>query len=232
MVTALFDGAALAKRTSIAEWPKIKKADVSNRLKLMRTGILTASFYLLTNSFQRLAGELSIHSGQSSIATKTFGIASIAASCLISREIQEIILPSGASRARMNTFNIINSEGKISQAFLGIGIFSLLEKKSFMTAIPSSVIALGVHAHNIPFFGKGSVLSTNKVANQKQRKLIQILGSRLGCHQCGSKQFFTKNRNFIADHMPPTHFIEKLNAVWWRKMFNVKASFNLLLCVF
>lgn len=229
MVRAVFpvtrDGTASANKNFIAKWPKLLKADASHRLKFMRMGILTMSFYLLTNSVQLLAGRMSIHSGQSPIATKTFGIASIAASCILSREIQELFLPTGANRDKRNVFRVITSDGKFSQAFLGFGIFSLLEKKSFMTALPSSVIALGVHARNIPFLERGSVLSTNKVANQKQRKMIQILGSRLGCHQCGSRQFFEKNRNFIADHMPPTHFVEKLNAVWWRKVFKVKVTF-------
>ena len=236
MVTAVFpidrDGIASAKMNVIDKWPKLLKADASHRLKFMRMGILTMSFYLLTNSVQRLAGSISLHSGQSPIATKAFGIASITASCLLSREIQELFLPTGANGVKRNAFRVIKSDGKISQAFLGLGIFSLLEKKLFMTAVPSSVIALGVHARNIPFLKRGSVLSTNKVANQKQRKMIQILGSRLGCHQCGSKQFFKKNRNFIADHMPPTHFVEKLNAVWWRKAFNTKVGIQLLLCYF
>jgi hypothetical protein len=231
MVTVVFPvargGTASAKMNFVTKWPKILKADASNRLKFVRMGILTTSFYLLTNSIQRLAGVISIHSGKSPIATKTFGIASTAASCLLSREIQELLLPTAGKGIKRSAFRLINSDGRISRAFLGFGVFSFLEKKSFMTAIPSSVIALGVHARNIPFLERGSVLSTNKVANQKQRKLIQVLGSRLGCHQCGSKQFFKRNRNFIADHMPPTHFVEKLNAVWWRKAFNIKVRFRM-----
>jgi hypothetical protein len=222
------------------EWPKVSKIAVLDRLKLMRMGVLTLSFYVLTNSVQRFAGIMSIHSGQNFLATRSFGLFSTTACCLLSREIQEHLLPVNELKAPPEHLESPNknAEDMVRRAYLGLGVFSLLEKRSFLTALPSSVIALGVHAQQSPLFQKGAVLSTNKVANLKQRQMIQILGNRHGCHQCGSRQFFSAKKGFIADHMPPTNFVERLNDVWWRKKFNIKVSFcplqieDELICVY
>lgn len=216
-------------KNSKEEWPKVSKTGVLDRLKLIRMGVLTLSFYILTNSVQRFAGMVSIHSGQNFLATRSFGLFSTTACCLLSREIQDQLLPVNKLKHPSDYLESPkkNAEDIIRRAYLGLGVFSLLEKKSFLTALPSSVIALGVHAQQSPLFQKGAVLSTSKVATPTQRQMIQILGNRYGCHQCGSRQIFAAKRGFIADHMPPTSFVERLNDVWWRKKFNIKVSFSL-----
>lgn len=210
------------------EWAKVSKTGVLDRLKLIRMGVLTLSFYILTNSVQRFAGMVSIHSGQNFLATRSFGLFSTTACCLLSREIQEHLLPVNKLKHLSDNLESPNknAEDIMRRAYLGLGVFSLLEKKSFLTALPSSVIALGVHAQQSPLFQKGAVLSTSKVATPTQRQMIQILGNRHGCHQCGSRQFFSAKKGFIADHMPPTNFVERLNDVWWRKKFNIKVSLS------
>ena len=210
------------------EFPKVSKIAVLDGLKLMRMGVLTLSFYILTNSVQRLAGMVSIHSGQNFLATRSFGLFSTTACCLLSREIQEHLLPVNELKLPSDHIESPNkyADNMMRRAYLGLGVFSLLEKRSFLTALPSSVIALGVHAQQSPLLQKGSVLSTNKVATSKQRQMIQILGNRHGCHQCGSRQIFASKKGFIADHMPPTNFVERLNNVWWRKKFNIKVRFG------
>ena len=52
------------------------------------------------------------------------------------------------------------------------------------------------------------------------RKLIQSLGKRFGCHQCGSRQLFRGADSggiFIADHQPPTKMAKAMADAWWRK---------------
>ena len=52
------------------------------------------------------------------------------------------------------------------------------------------------------------------------RKLIQSLGKRYGCHQCGSRQVFRGADSggiFIADHQPPTKMAKAMADAWWRK---------------
>ena len=183
-------------------------------------GLLTISFYILTNSFQRLAGTFSIHGGQPFLAASSFGIISTTLSCLISREIQEYVLPVGFYKSRLNPFyEKQNSDDVTRRACLGVGVFSLLEKKMFRTALPSSLLSVGVHATNAR-----RLPATGIVATEKQRNLIQILGKQLGCHQCGSKQFFSENKQFIADHMPPTKFASEMNENFWRKTTNMEVS--------
>ena len=209
--------------SSAKMWFKEKKSALFDQHMPVRMGILTLSFYILTNSLQRFAGVLSIHGGQPFLAKGAFGIVSTTACCLLSREIQELILP-----VRTYTPSMKLSQGEkgtqnlLRRASLSVGVFSLLEKKSFLTALPSSVLSIGVHAVR-----NGKVLSTNPVANERQRKMIQILGKRLGCHQCGRKQLFDVNKGFIADHMPPTKFAKQMNELWWRKALKLNVSLYL-----
>ena len=175
---------------------------------------------------QRFAGILSIHGGQPFLAKSTFGIVSTTVCCLLSRKIEELILPistrkselrpSRKSELRPSQFKEI-SDNVIRRGSLSVGVFALLEKKFFLTALPSSVLSIGVHAVR-----NGKVLSTNPAANQK---LVQVLGKHLGCHQCGSKQFFDINKGFIADHMPPTKFAKEMNSIWWRKALKLNVSY-------
>ena len=200
---------------------KGEKSKVHDHQRIVRMGILTLSFYILTNSMQRFAGILSIHGGQPFLAKSTFGIVSTTVCCLLSRKIEELILPVSAHTSELRPFQLKEfSENVIRKASLSVGVFTLLEKKSFLTALPSSVLSIGVHAVR-----NGKVLSTNPVANEKQRKLIQVLGKRLGCHQCGRKQLFDINKGFIADHMPPTKFAKEMNSLWWRKALKLNVSY-------
>jgi hypothetical protein len=109
---------------------------------------------------------------------------------------------------------------------LSLGIFALLEQRSFITAAPSSVICLGIFAvpsgplgFLLPKPLKGYVPATGPVATEQQRTIIQKLGKKFGCHQCGSRHFFT-SLSFIADHQPPTKFALEAGQRGWRKMFN------------
>lgn len=90
----------------------------------------------------------------------------------------------------------------------------------FRTVFPSSSITHGAYA-NTRSMMRSSIVSNSAVASDAQRKRIQALGRRFGCHQCGSRQVFAK-KGFIADHMPPTKRAEELSAVWWRKLLNLK----------
>ena len=210
------------KELSVKMRFKEKKSALFDYHMPIRMGILTLSFYILTNSLQRFAGALSIHGGQPFLAKGTFGIVSTTACCLLSREIQELILPVTTHKPPIELPHSEKSTGNLlRKASLSVGVFSLLEKKAFLTALPSSVLSIGVHAVR-----NGKVLSTNPVANAKQRKMIQILGKRLGCHQCGRKQLFDLNKGFIADHMPPTKFAKQMNELWWRKALKLNVSSN------
>jgi hypothetical protein len=90
----------------------------------------------------------------------------------------------------------------------------------FRTVFPSSSITLGAYA-NTRSMMRSSIISNSAIASEAQRKRIQAMGKRFGCHQCGSRQLLSK-KVFIADHMPPTKRAEQLSSVWWRKLLRIK----------
>ena len=101
--------------------------------------------------------------------------------------------------------------------------FVALERSIFKTVLPSSSISIGAYARK-----SASLLATGEVATSAQRVVIQKFGIRHGCHQCGSRQIkrqmyretikitpkfvqtIAGTKGFIADHMPPTLFLNTI----------------------
>jgi len=143
----------------------------------------------------------------------------------ISLENREIGLYNN-NQIRYNKNNNKNREIKyefMKRILLGVGMYLLLERKGFKTALPSSILTTGVYAN----FARGAVEATGPVATASQRFTIQRLGKLYGCHHCGNKQLFSVDK-FIADHMPPTKFVNEMNKKWWRKMLNINVVQKLL----
>lgn len=109
------------------------------------------------------------------------------------------------------------------RVILGLGMYLLLERKGFKTVLPSSILTTGAYAN----FARGAVEASGAVASASQRLKIQTLGKLYGCHHCGTKQLFTANK-FIADHMPPTKFVNEMNKKWWRRMLKITVEQKLL----
>ncbi len=217
--------------------PSVLLTNKRHQQTLQSVGVLTCSFYLLTNAFQRAAGVVSLHSGKPFLLTAAAGLVSTTASCILAREFHDsIALPrlfGGTSSAlkgnggwlslpqTANQLRAAKDEDMVRNALVGVGMFSLFERRSFLTALPSSVITLGAYAQRnmlVTRYGRGFVPATDVAATDKQRRMIQSIGQRFGCHQCGSRQMFTKGvSSFIADHQPPT----KMALLWsdqgWRK---------------
>jgi hypothetical protein len=190
-----------------------------------KVGLLTFSFYALTNVFQRVAGMLTLHSGRPFLLRSGFGLASVAASAAFSHKLQDLAIPPPKQFLKRRTSRD-EQNAMLRMTMMTMSIYALLERKSFNTLIPSSVISLGIFARpGLPFnlipFLKGAVPATGPVATEAQRARIQKLGRRFGCHHCGSKQFFSK-AVFIADHQPPTKFAELKSNSWWRRITNSK----------
>lgn len=144
--------------------------------------VLTSSFYVCTKSFQRLAGAMSIHSGKPFLAS-SFGFISVAISSLLSFQINEASSEIIATQKFSPNFSSENLQkiildDRISATLIA---YSILERKSLLTAVPSSVISIGVHAKHGNFLGmfRGSVHSSDITATPKERYEIQKLGKRL-----------------------------------------------------
>jgi len=122
------------------------------------------------------------------------------------------------------------------QLFLGLSLYALFERRSFRTALPSTLISTGSYAHTPVHWHRklpSVLLATSEVASSAQRRIIQQLGKIHGCHHCGSRQLvsplvFNTSPNFIADHMPPTKLIKEKNVAWYRQMTGILAKQQLL----
>jgi hypothetical protein len=57
------------------------------------------------------------------------------------------------------------------------------------------------------------------------------MGRTVGCHTCGSREFFTRsatsNVKFIGDHMPPKAVANQLNQQWHRRLLGRQVPFRL-----
>ena len=116
----------------------------------------------------------------------------------------------------------IDAVGKI---LLGVSIYLALEGGFFRTTFPSSSIARGALANSRNMFFR-SIKSSGPATTHRERTIIQSLGKKYGCHQCGSRQFRPFNPTFfIADHIPPTKMALKSESAIWRRVFGVKVSF-------
>lgn len=81
---------------------------------------------------------------------------------------------------------------------MGMAAFIILERGYFRTSLPSSVTEIGAFARNPSIH---SIATKNSQASASEKKIVQELGKKYGCHHCGQRSFF--GTNFIADHMPP-----------------------------
>jgi hypothetical protein len=202
---------------------------------------LTTSFWACQQVFQRAVGLVGIHGGRPYLVTTTVGAITTGCSLLLSHVLNNnkqhifTFLETGANKQWPTTtipsWSSIPTSSKkrcIRETSVGLLVYALLERGSFRTALPSSVIALGVFASAGNERWR-SILTENPVATESQRRLIQKFGRRYGCHACGDRQLFNRNI-FIADHMPPTKFANEGNAKWFRRWFNFKVGFELERC--
>ena len=193
--------------------------------------LLSGLFWTSTAILQRISGSLMIHSGRPYPVTAVWGMMCTGVSLLAANRGTNELLAAGPTFGE-RLLNLSENRAQkqrydeLKQSILGLGIFSLLERRSFRTAIPSSVISTGVYAHT-PWHWSPKmndvVLATGSVATSNQRYAIQRLGKLHGCHHCGSKQVFNLAKGlpttFIADHMPPTKIVKEANSKWFRRIF-------------
>lgn len=97
---------------------------------------------------------------------------------------------------------------------IGLLSFRILGGR-FWAVAPSSYTHLGSYARR-------SLPATENYATRLQRRQLERLGRRWGCHTCGSKggwRLPPQNVcNFVGDHMPPKSVAAQMNKVWWRRL--------------
>lgn len=213
-----------------------KPFDVAIKEKACSAVVLSSSFYALQILSQRFFWAIKVHAGLPKVVGNSVGlIATVSNLCLC--QLLELAIRQETrnyglgfhSQQRMSKLPMftkgLNSEvmkDQVVRLLLGVGIFALLEQSSFRTALPSSVIAPGVYSNSINMMRR-SIRATSEATTEAQRRLIQVIGRRHGCHQCGSRQLFSRKR-FIGDHMPPTKMAKEMSASFWRKLLKMPVS--------
>jgi len=105
---------------------------------------------------------------------------------------------------------------------IGLLTYKTLFRSNFIALSPSSYTARG------SFATKGIPTSFN-YATKSQREVLHKLGSRYGCHTCGSRLFFhrklpkfitstnKKKMMFHGDHIPPVSVAKQINNKWYNR---------------
>lgn len=194
---------------------KINKEEINKYFKSIfpPIGIFWSSLCL----FQKLSGLLSYYSSKR--GTLFLG-ASIVTSCsLLTHQISYYIYKN----------DLLTINELLYRSSLSVIIFSILERHSFQTIFPSSVITVGAYARRkyFPEWARGSVTAKSATATKSQRLIVNRLGRLHGCHHCGSRQILGW-KSFISDHMPPTKIANQMNQVFWRKWLNLKVNISFI----
>ena len=115
-------------------------------------------------------------------------------------------------------------------ATVGLITYKLLGGR-FWSIAPSSLTNLGSFART-----RFAIPAGTKYANFQQRRQIEALGRKWGCHTCGSRGVLSISRigsnhkhkvKFHADHMPPNSAVKQMNQKFYRRVlgWNVKQKF-------
>lgn len=201
--------------------------------QLQKGALVCSLFWTSTTVLQRVSGSMAMHSGRSLYPlTVAWGLACTGASLLVANRAANIALPEPSNSWGESVMSWLGAKDRMQRyeeirtALVGVGAYGILERRSFRTAIPSSVISVGVFAHTPWHWSpkmRDVIAATGEVATSSQRAAVQKLGKLHGCHHCGSKQIFNLAKgfptNFIADHMPPTKYVNEANSEWYRKIF-------------
>mmetsp|Transcript_6428 Transcript_6428/g.13560 ORF Transcript_6428/g.13560 Transcript_6428/m.13560 type:complete len:465 (+) Transcript_6428:87-1481(+) len=115
---------------------------------------------------------------------------------------------------------------------IGILTYKTLFRSNFMSLSPSSYTARGSFARKGIPIPKSSSRSSSMIpssfnyATKSQREKLHQIGSRFGCHTCGSRLLFrsrrllpntTKKMIFHGDHIPPVSVAKQINNRWYNR---------------
>ena len=128
--------------------------------------------------------------------------ASLAASCAVVKtySLSRAWIPESETHSGSHTISYTLTDLLVSST-ASIVLYRALGGR-FVSALPSHLLKPGAYAVQwIPAH------STN-YANGIQRKFIQNLGARNGCHSCGTR---FKVSQFVADHQPPNKLVRVAN---------------------
>jgi hypothetical protein len=122
--------------------------------------VITAAFWAAQSFFQVAAGALKVHSGRSALLVSGYGALTTLASTKVALDTQNILFDrkfegnviERVLRKSQEFFGVRNSKDNVDirpvirTLLLSAVTYAVLEGKAFATAVPSSVISVGVFA--------------------------------------------------------------------------------------
>ncbi len=107
---------------------------------------------------------------------------------------------------------------------IGLLTYKTIFRSNFIALSPSSYTARGSFAtKGIPIIsssGSSIIPSSFNYATKSQKEILHKLGSRYGCHTCGSRLLFPTTKKkiiFHGDHIPPVSVAKQINHRWYNR---------------
>lgn len=170
------------------------------------------TFYSALIVSQRLQLALGVSTGTRMLGCPLFpsllGAATIGCGSLASLQAAKLIAPHGSKSPEMPSV--------LSVGLAGAGLYLTLGGR-FWAIAPSSLTSLGAFARP----RVGSLPATRRYATPSERRAIQQLGRRFGCHSCGrtgTGPGLGPAIKFNADHMPPLWEARRADQDHWRRL--------------
>ena len=117
--------------------------------QLQKGALVCSLFWTSTTVLQRVSGFMLMHSGRSFYPlTAAWGLACTGASLLVANRGANLAFPEPSKSWGDSLLSWLGSKEKMQRyeeiraALVGVGVYSALERRSFRTAIPSSVISV------------------------------------------------------------------------------------------
>ena len=103
---------------------------------------------------------------------------------------------------------------------IGILTYKTIFRSNFMSLSPSSYTARGSFAtKGIPIGSGGGTSSSFNYASKSQRDALHKIGTRFGCHTCGTRLLFDRTSSkFHGDHIPPISVAKQINNRWYNRI--------------
>lgn len=190
----------------------------------MQLAAAQLSFIAVRRASQRAQLVLGV-STRLAILPSLCGAATVAAGAVASVVASDVVCRV-ASDSRVSWNRRLQRYSIQDIALAGIGIYAVLNRGRFWTLSPSCLQAPGAFARV-----RGASLPAGlRYATKSQRKAIQVMGTRHGCHTCGFRygacfhqpwtRRFKEAPRYIADHVPPLWRAKRKNRSFWRQLLD------------
>lgn len=177
--------------------------------QVLASGLVGAVVFPTVLGLAQVALHKPLRLTSSSSLSSLAGGATVFAACLAASyttvhfyAVSRALLPSRQPESTPSTAVGLSHRDLLLSTAGGVVFFKAFGGK-FSSVLPSNILRPGSFArHPIP-------VNTASYASSGQKKFMQEIGRRHGCHTCGRKRV----DKFVADHQPPSKLVQDSNVV-------------------